>query len=131
MFKGHSKWVTTVAFSPVENVLASTSRDQTVRLWDAHTGAALQTLEGHSDCVNAVAFSPDGKVLASASGDIMLDGIWSASRTLDTTVRVWDARTGEVMQTLEVDAVVQMLSFSVDGAYLETDMGLLRIALLS
>jgi WD40 repeat protein len=28
-----------------------------VRLWDAATGAALQTLEDHSSSVNAVAFS--------------------------------------------------------------------------
>jgi hypothetical protein len=32
-----------------------------VRLWDAGTGAALQTLKGHTDSVRAVAFSLDGK----------------------------------------------------------------------
>jgi WD40 repeat protein len=40
-----------------------------VKLWDAGSGKALQTLRGHSDSVQAVAFSPDGKTLASASGD--------------------------------------------------------------
>jgi WD40 repeat protein len=38
------------------------SDDKTVRLWDAATGAALQTLEGHSDPVWSVAFSPDDNV---------------------------------------------------------------------
>jgi WD40 repeat protein len=40
-----------------------------VRLWDAFTGAVLQTLEGHSSYVQLVAFSLDGKIIASGSSD--------------------------------------------------------------
>jgi WD40 repeat protein len=43
----------------------SGSDDKTVRLWDAVTGAALQTLEGHLDSITSVAFSPDGKLVVS------------------------------------------------------------------
>jgi WD40 repeat protein len=43
-------------------VVVPASDDKTIRLWDAVTGAALQTLEGHSNSVS-VAFSPDGKAL--------------------------------------------------------------------
>ena len=40
----------------------------TVRLWDAATGAELRRLEGHTDWVWSVSFSPDGRTLASGSG---------------------------------------------------------------
>jgi WD40 repeat protein len=49
----------------------SGSHDKTVRLWDAATGATLQTLEGQSGPVGSVAFSPDGKQVVSGSWDQM------------------------------------------------------------
>lgn len=51
-----------------------------------------------------------------------------ASASNDRTVKLWDAGSGAVCQTLEVDVVVRTLSFSDDGIFLQTNRGLLHTA---
>ena len=75
--------VQSVAYSPCGKWIASCGDygDNTVRIWDAATGAAVGSpLSGHDGVVGSVCFSPDGKKIASSSGD--------------KPVRIWDAATG-------------------------------------
>jgi U3 small nucleolar RNA-associated protein 13 len=60
VLRGHKRGVWAVAFSPVEQVLASGSGDRTVRLWSAVDGACLRTLEGHGGSVLRTAFATAG-----------------------------------------------------------------------
>ena len=41
--------------------------DDTVRVWEAASGAELLKLEGHEGPVNSVAYSPDGAQIVSGS----------------------------------------------------------------
>ncbi|KAK4034598.1 WD40-repeat-containing domain protein, partial [Parachaetomium inaequale] len=112
--QGHSSSVKAVAFSPDGRLIVSGSCDNTVRVWDAATGAERRVLQGHSSSVNAVAFSPDSRLIVSGSGDNTL-GVWDAA-TGDNTVRVWDAATGAERRVLQGHSrSVNAVAFSPDG----------------
>ncbi|KAJ5547510.1 hypothetical protein N7513_004744 [Penicillium frequentans] len=103
--EGHSKWVSSIAWSPDGSRLASGSDDNTVRIWDPATGQSVSTLEGHSRWVSSIAWSPDGSRLASGS--------------FDNTVRIWDPATGQSMFTLEGHSrSVKSIAWSPDGSRL-------------
>lgn len=85
--EGHTNSVSAVAFSLDGSLLASTSYDRIVKLWNPTTSQEVQKLEGHTAFVTAVAFSPDGSLLASASND--------------QAVRLWNPTTGQEVQKLE------------------------------
>ncbi|MDF5710784.1 MAG: AAA-like domain-containing protein [Nostoc sp. S4] len=65
---GHQGAVKSVAFSPDGQIMASTSSDQTVKLW-SRNGKLLRTLVGHKSLIWDVAFSWDGNTIVSGSMD--------------------------------------------------------------
>lgn len=144
---GHTARVTDIAFHPNGRMLASSSLDHTVRLWDVMSGETRAVLHDHEQPVWAVAFSPDGNLLASSdlSGMIYLwdsqqaelqqvlnghvatvrslvfdpRGKWLASTGHDGKVVVWDIATGETFKTFEPSQdILLCVAFSPDGAYL-------------
>jgi WD40 repeat protein len=77
---GHISSVTGLAFHPGGTVLASCSKDRTVRLWNPANGQPLtpKPLEGHTAWVQGVVFVAQGTRLASIGAD--------------RTVRVWNLK---------------------------------------
>jgi hypothetical protein len=73
-------WVTSLAFSPDDAILACGDHDNTVWLWAVANGKALATLTGHTDKVRAIAYRHDGTQVASGSGDMTVR-LWTVSAT--------------------------------------------------
>jgi WD40 repeat protein len=94
--------VESLSYSPDGRHIASGSMDNSVRLWEAETGAGILTLAGRSSWARSVAYSPDGKHIAVGS--------------TDRTVQVWDAGTGREILTLAGhSATVRSVAYSPDG----------------
>lgn len=83
---GHTNYIMGVSFAPDGQHLASASVDGTVKLWDIHTGACLQTFSEHTAPAIRVQWSPDGGTLASSG--------------YDATIRFWDVQTGNASKVL-------------------------------
>lgn len=71
---GHAGPILKLLQHPKNPWLITASADNTVRLWNAETAAALKTLSGHTDHVLSAAIHPEGSILASGSynGEIRL-----------------------------------------------------------
>ncbi|KAI8803524.1 nuclear distribution protein PAC1 [Cladochytrium replicatum] len=126
---GHRSPVLKVVFHPIFSVLASSSEDATVKIWDYETGEFERTLKGHTKAVHDIAYDPKGNLLVSCSDDLNIK-IWSAahdyknikslighehtvssvafmpngdhivSASRDRTVKIWETETGYCVRTL-------------------------------
>ncbi|KIJ13795.1 hypothetical protein PAXINDRAFT_13343 [Paxillus involutus ATCC 200175] len=101
--KGHNSGIYSLAVSPCGTLLASASKDTSVRLWDLSTGTELPHLiRQHRLPVRCVAFSPDGKRIVTGSQD--------------ATVRMWDVESVGSMGGQRLHkGLVSDLAFSADG----------------
>jgi len=61
---GHRMPVTGIAFHPTFTIVATSSEDTTIKIWDWETGEFEQTIKGHTKTVHDVDFSFDGKLLS-------------------------------------------------------------------
>jgi WD40 repeat protein len=114
--RGHSNWVTGVAFTANGTHLASGSWDQTVKMWDVTTGLPVGTVSDDTQYVQALTSSRDGRYLA-------------AENSRDT-VTVWDIAANKAIHTFPTDRRViangnnwvYSIAFSPDNRLLASGM---------
>ncbi|EEF44743.1 periodic tryptophan protein 2 [Ricinus communis] len=87
VLSGHEGPVHGLTFSPTNALLASSSWDKTVRLWDVFEGKGAVEPFIHTHDVLTVVYRPDGKQLACS--------------TLDGQIHFWDPVDGLLMYTIE------------------------------
>ncbi len=92
---GHNDKILSITFSPNGQILASGSKDGTIKLWkNSKSWQIFKTLENNNVAVKSVTFSPDGKLLASAS----LDGEVKLWKTSDgTLLKYFSAHKGHIL----------------------------------
>ncbi len=88
LLSNHLDFVFGTAYSSDGKLLATASRDQSVKIWDTQLWHELATIKGHSNSVLFVAFSPDNQTLITAGVDKAVK-FWPISRLLKQT---FDAR---------------------------------------
>jgi hypothetical protein len=107
----HLALVESMAFSPDGRYVAS-GAFQEVKLWDAKTGALLQTVPGFVDRVVTLDFSPDGKLLATGGG----------APTEEGEIKILEVPGGKVVTDIKGghSDTVFGVAFSPDGTKLAT-----------
>lgn len=89
--KGHSKWITSLAWEPYHSSqpgrlrVASSSKDGTVRIWDSVSGRQDMSLSGAKSSVSCVKWGGNGRIYTAAH---------------DKLVRVYSAENGSLLNTL-------------------------------
>lgn len=81
--------------------LAWVGQDQAIHIWDLPQASEVITISTEADSITSLAFGPSGERLAAS--------------TFTNQMALWDAATGELLQSWELPAFLTNLAFSPDG----------------
>jgi serine/threonine protein kinase len=157
---GHKSVVGSVAFSPNSEILATSSVDNTIKIWRVSDGQLLNTFTASSAPMLRISISPDGGLLASCtegpenSVKIWNTSDWSLRNTLtgyggrvwyvvfspkgdllasasdDGTIKLWDVATGQLVKKFVFSGSQTSVQFTPDGRILIAVSGVGEIRLI-
>lgn len=105
---GHRQPITSVAFHSVFSVVASSSEDGSIKIWDWELGELERTLKGHTKAVLDLDFGGTG-------ADILL-----ASCSSDLTIKIWDPQNeyANIRTLTGHDHTISSVRFTPSGTHL-------------
>ncbi|MFZ6845841.1 DUF4365 domain-containing protein [Undibacterium sp. RuTC16W] len=140
---GHERWINSLDFHETKQLLMSSSKDCTVRIWDLTSEKCIRTISAGIEALTAARFAGDAIVVCMHDGTIQ---IWEdlgnemskdlrghtgavlsvqafdstlISAGVDGTIRVWNLRTGQCTRVLEGHTgAVRCLSLNGNGTML-------------
>jgi hypothetical protein len=112
----HDSYASSVARLPGNDVLVTGGYDGTLRWHDAAQKKTLRTVSAHQFWSWQAAASQDGKFIASVTGQYLCGGYkYEPLPEREPSVRVFDAQSGQLVQSLSHVPPVQAVTFSADG----------------
>lgn len=103
--KGHDQSLLSIALHPDSIIVATGSRDKSIKLWNLNNTREIRSLLGHGASVRSIDFSPEGKILASCAND--------------ETFQLWDIKTGaSIYQSPAMGDLLTSIAFLKDGQHL-------------
>ncbi|MBU2922216.1 WD40 repeat domain-containing protein [Winogradskyella psychrotolerans] len=144
--QAHGLIITNIALSNNCERLATSSWDDTIKIWDPNSLNLLHSFKAHNLGVNDVLFLPDDKTIISCGKDEKIK-IWNfekscqiaqldghthwvqavshnkqknilASGSCDNTIKIWDIDKQVCLLTIDNEEWINDLVFSEDGNYL-------------
>gem|GEM_PF-2167272 len=90
---GNISGILSLRFCPTSSRLAVGSTNSLITIWDVAENKLLFSLQQHMGPVEQIAWTPDGEIILSGS----FDGV----------VRLWNARTGDLVRVIEVETEIE------------------------
>ena len=81
--------VTSITINLNNNLMASGSSDNTIRVWDLSKFTQIKKLEGHTQAISSLFFYNDDKYIISSSKD-------------DDSIRMWDWKKESLLMTKNI-----------------------------
>ena len=134
-FEGHTHHVLDVAWKADESTIVSSGADNVIKVWNIETGEQKRTISGYSKQVTSIAFLGLGDNIVSGGGDKTVrmhlttngsnyrnlsgstDYVYSVAGSRDESIviaggedgilRVWDAKTGKLLNSFNPPPVPQ------------------------